>query len=186
MRWRSISLRYIRHDDLPALLRWRNSEVFREFCTKRRTILTEEQFARELDQDFRRDRHVQVVVESQKSELLGTLYSYDYSPEDGYLFITTYIDEPRKHPTAGPIAFSLFCRELFERWLLFKIYVDVYEKNKSVVEQLLRGGAEQEGHFRGHRKVGDERGDALRFAIYREVLERCAQFSRRASVARIE
>jgi RimJ/RimL family protein N-acetyltransferase len=139
--------------------------------------LTEEEFAGELDQDFRRDRHSQVIVESNEGYPLGTMYSYDYSPEDAYLFLTIYIEDAGKHPTVGPIAFMLFCRQLFERWQLFKIYLDVYEHNASVARQLRRAGARQEGRFRGHTKVGNQRADALRFAIYREALERSRLFS---------
>lgn len=182
-KWKkSVQLRPITRSDLHVLLKWRNSESFTRFCSKRRDRLTEVELDRELQADFARDRHRQILISAHNDQQpIGTMYSYGYSPEDGYLFVTIYLDETERHRGLGVIAFIKFCQQLFDELDLFKIYMDVYEYNTTVLRQLRRAGCAEEGRFRGHRRDGETRHDTLRFAIYRDAVRRTFVYRKQAS-----
>lgn len=166
----SVRLRWMTQRDVPLLHAWRNTAEYRNYCTRRRTLVTEEEFRQELARDFAHDRHVQVMIEAAHGEVVGTAYAYGLNYADGHVFVTIYVHEPQKHFGVGATAFALFCRDLLERMPLYKIYVDVLAYNRQVVRALRRAGAHEEGCFKEHRRVGEERFDMFRFALYRETM----------------
>ncbi len=60
---KELTIRKIRRIDEPALLNFRNDPTFIEFCTNRKYSVTLEEFSRELELDFSKDRQVQFIVE---------------------------------------------------------------------------------------------------------------------------
>ncbi len=170
-RWnRWVNLSPISEKDLPVLFSWRNSATFRKFCSKRRIEISYENFVTELRNDLRSDRLEQAVIRNRKGILVGTIFSYEYCADDGYLFVSIYLDEAERDFGYGVAAMVVFCSEMFRRYQLFKLYVDVYSHNVSVVAQLEPAGFVQEGRFLRHRREGENRCDMLRFALYRTAL----------------
>jgi RimJ/RimL family protein N-acetyltransferase len=165
---RRLILRSIEVSDLPTLWRWRNSEEFRNLCSVRRNSLSIEEFDLELGNDFARDRHEQFLILRKVDErAVGTIYSYNFSAEDGHAFVTMYIDSEHVARGYGATSFALFCRHLFLEYGLFKVYTEVYAYNEASLSVMLNGGLVEEGCFKNHRLVNGKRWNLVRLALYR-------------------
>jgi len=131
-----------------------------------------EEFDRELRYDFSRDRHEQFLIIKQSTSLpIGTIFSYNFNPTDGYTFITIYLDEKLEKKGYGALAFSLFCQYLFEIYSLHKIYIEIYSYNEYSLSTSLTGGLVEEGRFKEHRLIDGRRWDLIRFALYSNRLD---------------
>jgi len=166
---KNLSLELLDTDNSAELLPLRNSDSYILNCTRRKYTVSADGLYKELQQDFQRDKHKQALIYKRSNhELIGTVYSYGYSKEDGYLFVTTYISPRYIKRGYGVEAFLLF-----QVWLtnlisdLRKIYLDVYDFNLTSVEAIKRCGAKLEGQFHEHRFVPNYGyRDLLRFALY--------------------
>lgn len=166
---RSVHLRHCNVTDILNLFQWRNSDEFREKCSVRRNRISLDDFEKELERDFQRDRHIQMmIVRKSDGKSIGTLYSYNYKKVDGYAFITIFLPKEYQANGYGAEAIALFLHYLFNEFLLFKIYMEVYEYNDGSISCIRGAGFSQEGCFSGHRLFGGVRYDLLRYAIYKE------------------
>ncbi len=155
--------------DTPLLFAWRNTEAMRALCSCRRNTVTADEFASELAHDFSYDRHEQYLVVRCGDECpVGTIYSYNVNLEDGYAFITTFIDQQYRGKGYGVHAFLLFATHLFERFRLFKIYTETYAYNEYSLRTSRNAGLIEEGRFKGHRIHDGIRHDLYRLALYRD------------------
>lgn len=177
---RRLLLRCIKKDDLPLLHKWRNEGDFMKNCSCRQTPVSFEDFERELTKDFERDRHFQmVIIEKKSGTAIGTIYSYNFKKVDGYLFVTTFITRAYQRKGYGAEAFAAFVNHLFSSLPLFKIYLEVYEYNQGSLLAMRGAKLSEEGKFKRQRLLDGKRYNVLRFAIYREDLERFKNFLER-------
>jgi len=147
-----VVLRSLMISDTSTLLNWRNNKTFREFCSTRRNIVTEEDFFIELQNDFANDKHLLYLIEKKSNNIpIGTIFSYRYNPTDGHLYISMFLDDGYRKSVYGAESFSIFILYLFISLELFKIYTEVYSSNTQVIRALLAGGFEIEGRLIGHR-----------------------------------
>ncbi len=167
--FRNIHLKKVSEEDYSVLFGFRNSKAFISNCTNRQLCPSFDNFKTELANDFKRDRFEQFMI-LREGKVLGTIFSYNYSSQDGYLYITTYIDNPKQDRGVGAIAFSILCKHYFTSLSLFKIYVDIYSFNKASLKMFIKRKAKIEGLFYRQRLIDDTRVDVFRFAIYQEDL----------------
>lgn len=174
---RRLLLRCMEDSDLPVLYEWRNENDFLRNCSYRRVPISFEDFKRELENDFQRDRHVQVVITEKRSRMaIGTVYSHTFKKVDGYLFVTTFITKAYQRKGYGAEAFAAFVNYLFSHHAIFKVYLEVYEYNRESLLVMRGAGFSEEGRFKGHRLIDGKRYDVIRLAIYREDVERFKDF----------
>jgi RimJ/RimL family protein N-acetyltransferase len=142
----------------------------------RREAVNAEQFMAELDRDFKFDRHLQLMIcRIPDEQVVGTIYSYNLNRADGHVFITTYIDDAHRNSVFAVRALALFASYLFEEFGLYKIYCEVYSHNRACLPLFEKSGWAKEGVFIGHKKIGNDRSDLVRFtffASHREKLNR--------------
>lgn len=161
-------LRPITRDDIDQLYEWRNSLGFRLNCSSRQAQVAKEAFIKELQTDFRRDRHKQFMIVRRRGDVqVGTIYSYNLNLTDGYVFITTFLDEKYRRVGYGAFAFALFCEHLFMECGLYKVYCDVYSYNNYSIKTMLNGGFVEEGRFREQKFLDGHRYDVIRLALFK-------------------
>lgn len=151
LKTRRINLRPIEETDLMILHRWRNEPRFLNFCSVRKNLVTFEEFVNEFRYDIEHDRHLQLIIErlSDPIQIVGTLYSYSFNLIDGHCFITIYLDQKYDRRGYGVEATALFLYHLFESYPLNKIYMEVYDYNRSSWSNLEGAGFVLEGGIQG-------------------------------------
>jgi RimJ/RimL family protein N-acetyltransferase len=182
----TISQRRIVYDDIPTLLKWRNSSSFRDYCTKRKGAVTQAEFRRELQEDFWFDRCEQVLI-LVDGVPAGTAFSYRYNSLAKHVFASIFLDPQYRGRAIGLCALADFALGVFERFDLHKIYLETYSFNAGVVRLLRRLGLPLEGDFIDHCLHHGERHSLLTFAIYRarvaEILRRTKVWQRKCPVS---
>src|SRR4029077_3915555 len=149
--------------DLPLLHEWRNSETFRAYCTWRRNRVTKSEFEAELRAAFKFDRCEQMmIIHGEKP--VGTMFSYRYSPDD-YLYMSIFLSKEARGHAIGVRALALWCKELFNKLQLHKIYFEVYGSNTPVSRILCRLGLSLESDLKGHREIDGKRVDLRTYAL---------------------
>jgi len=163
--------------DLNFLFEWRNCDNFITNCTNRRFKINFPSFVKELEGDFKKDRHDQFMIERiVGGNIIGTIYSYNFQKADGYAFITLFISPENQMRGYGPEALALFINYLFKSYSLYKIYLEVYSYNYLSISSLVKGGFHLEGCFKNHRFFKGERYDLIRFSLYLEDLLKIENF----------
>lgn len=168
MNKQSMYIREITNADLPQLYIWRNNDDFLNLCTNRRNKLSFTEFGYEINKDLRCDRLVQVVAVSSTGILMGTLYAYRFNEIDCTVYLTIYFSSEFRNHGYGVKALVLFGRYLFQKFNIFKLYVEVYSYNEKVIKVLERVGFKQEGCLVKHHLRGEERYDLNILALYSE------------------
>lgn len=164
---KKLHLIQINKSHLATLFEWRNEASFINNLTNRNRLVSLSEFDLELQDDFKRDRHIQFLIIKGKDKI-GTIYSYSYNLSDKYCFISVYIKPQEAQLSYGIKAFSIFSQFLFLNFNLYKVYFDVYEYNKKMISVLDKCNFSIEGTFKNQHLVKDIRYDVLRFAFYRE------------------
>jgi RimJ/RimL family protein N-acetyltransferase len=177
---RRIYMRHICNSDLKILCQWRNSQDFRKYCSVRRNKISLPLFKKELQKDFRRDRHLQMLIFLKRTNKpIGTIYSYGLKKTDGYACVTTFLSRSYQKKGYGVEAVALFLYCLFSNYSLYKIYMDIYEYNKSSLSTIANAGFSEEGRFKEHRLYNGKRYDLFRYATYRKNLSKITKLLRR-------
>ena len=157
------------------LFQWRNNQRFINYCSTRRNEVTLSEFSKELDGDLKRDRHLQCLI-LLRDKPIGTIFAYGLNRTDGYVYVTTYIDDTQEKSGYGAEAFALFILHLFKSLELYKIYADVYSHNTHSLKCLKNAGFVEEGRFMGHRLYQNKRYDLVRLSFFRYDFQRLEQF----------
>ncbi|MEK7148386.1 MAG: GNAT family protein [Patescibacteria group bacterium] len=179
---RRIRLRPVEEKDLPTLYMWRNEFDFLSLFSPHRNIINYEKFVVEHKRDTDKSRHIQFVVESIRGNAaVGIAYSYNLSTTDGYVFLGGYIAKTSRGNGYGAIAMAMVISYLFQFFPLHKIYFEVYEYNEQSISMLQNFGFVEEGRFKGHRFYDGKRHDVLRFALYRDELDKVKSLLSRIS-----
>jgi RimJ/RimL family protein N-acetyltransferase len=164
-------VRHICDEDLDKLYVWRNSDLFCQYCSIRRNKLQDiEQFKSELKSDFSKDRHAQLIAIKRRNNIpIGTIWTYNLNLTDGYVFVTTYIDNEFQKNGYGVELFGIVVYSLFlEFQHLNKIYTEAYSYNLHSLTIMKRFGFLEEGVFKEHRLVDGNRYDLHRLSFYRQ------------------
>lgn len=159
----------ISEEHIPTLYEWRNSSSFLSNCTSREPILSVDEFVKELQNDFKIDRHQQFLIEY-KTDLIGTIYTYSYNDYDKYCFSTVYINNEYANKSFGIKSFVLLAKKLFDSADLYKLYFDIYEYNRQMLSVIDRYNFSKEGVFRKQHLKNGIRYDVYRFAFYKKDL----------------
>ena len=168
-----ITLSPVEESDLPILCKWRNEFRFLELVSPRRNLLNSADFAREHKREFEGNRHLQfMVILKDGNAPIGTIYSFSLNQIDGYVFINTYIDEKHERMGYGAEAVTLMVCYLFKFYPIHKIYFEAFAYNKLSLSTLQSAGFIEEGRFKEHRFLNGVRYDVVRFAAYRNSLEK--------------
>lgn len=169
-----IRLRRVEEGDYLVLFAWRNNAKFLSHFSAHRTPVSYEQFLAEFKRESKKDRHLQFIVELVSDiRPIGIIYTFNYNRTDGYVFLNTFIIEEFETVGHGAVATIILLFYLFDFIpSLHKIYFDVFEYNTLSMSTLRNAGFDEEGRFKGHRLQGTSRYDVLRFAAYRNNLDR--------------
>lgn len=162
-----LSLTEFTEKDIPVLYAWRNTEDYIENCTNRAPLQTIEEFRLEMERDFARSRHLQMMIRKKSEDApSGTIYSYHYNEVDQYAYITVYVTPEYRNSGIGLNAFFHFGMYLFNELGLYKIYFDVYEYNQRMLDILDQFNFGLEGVLKKQHLLNGQRYDIFRYAIY--------------------
>lgn len=174
----SLELHGLQEEHLPILFLWRNSDDFMGLCSTRRNTVSLDEFQKELQSDFSRDRHLQFMI-VRKNEYIGTLYSYNLNQTDGHAFVTIFIAEAWRDKGYGAEAMVIFLEHLFREYELHKVYTEAYSYNLESLHALVSGKFVEEGKFQGHRLYQGKRHDLIRMAFFRSQVKDFSQLVKR-------
>ena len=168
-----IRLRPIEEKDLSTLYVWRNEHDFISLFSPHRNVINYEKFIVEHKRDTDKSRHMQFIAESVRRKVsIGMTYSYDISLTDGYVFLGGYTPRAFRRNGYGAIGMSMVILYLFRFFPLHKIYFEVFEYNVPSISMLQNFGFVKEGRFKGHRFYDGKYHDVLRFALYRNKMDK--------------
>ena len=108
------------------------------------------------------------VVESDKEELIGIVYSYDHRMQDGHCKMTTYITQKWRHIGLGSMVGLDFIGFLFRFYPYRRINCDVYRYNIESFESLKQAGFEVTGHVKEYRYFNGKYHDLMLLTMSRE------------------
>lgn len=170
---RRIRLRPVEDKDLPTLYVWRNEFDFLSLFSPHRNTINYEKFVIEHKRDTDKSRHLQFIAESvSRNVAVGMTYSYDLSLTDGYVFLGGYVASASRRSGCGAIGMAMVISYLFKFFPLNKIYFEVFAYNGPSISMLQNFGFVEEGRFKGHRFYDGKYHDVLRFALYRDKLDK--------------
>jgi RimJ/RimL family protein N-acetyltransferase len=167
-------------ENLSELLPFRNGVDFIQTCINNNSTVTLDEWKKELEDDFRRGRHRQLLLRH-NGITVGTIWTYNFTESDGYIFISLFLASSHRRRGLGSYVTSIVLFHLFDLYpCLFKIYCDVYGHNHQAMQALESAGFCCEGRFRNQRSLADRRVDVLRYALYRTDLAHLEVIRRRA------
>lgn len=108
------------------------------------------------------------MVQNQKGENMGFVFSYDYSPLDRHAHFSIYICPEYRNLGVGPEASILFADILFTQLDLQRLYSSVYEYNEPSLLCNQNARFPLEGRLKENRYYEGKFWDLFIFAIPRE------------------
>ncbi len=112
---------------LPTLLRWRNTPEWRARMSWRRHTVTEDEFCREMQDDFDFDRVFQGIVIHHSGAYVGTGILYRQS--HGYVFGSVYIDPLYRKGSAPYACLYYLLQHAFEILSVSEVRFETYTIN---------------------------------------------------------
>lgn len=173
---RSIQLRTIGQDDIGLLVDWRNDPSSLHLWSSRRALVTQPEAHEEAWQDLQKDKHVWLMAENTRHQVVGMVYSYNAQFVDQHCFTTTCVANEYRSRGYGPEMQALFLNYLFTYFNFRKVYCEVYGYNELSRHTIETFGFVQEGHFPEHRYYDGGWHSLIRYAIYRGDLDRIRAF----------
>lgn len=170
METKALNIHPISEDNCIILYEWRNSEIFRKFCSTRRATVEFKDFIEELKSDFERDRDEQYIAFRKRDKKpVGTIWVYNMNLIDGHCFITTFVDHKYLRLGYGVEMFAALMNYLFvSQPNLNKLYTEAYSYNKHSISIMKKFGFFEEGIFPEHRLLNSQRYSLYRLAFYRK------------------
>ncbi len=163
----NINFKPLQYNNIYDLEKIRRNNIYTTYVD--RGILTTTSitaFIAELQWQFLTSRDLQFVI-YKDSKPVGTIFGYDHSSVDKHMVFSLYLDKSAYG--SGVRATLMFLQFVFDKYNLEKIYTDVYDTNKHVVNMWQKIGAHQEGYAPRHRISDDENWIGLyRFALYKD------------------
>ena len=165
--FRGIALRQVTEDDMPFLFRlFADPERCHLWMCGRR-VYDERGFHQAWSGCTTDLMAAKFIVES-GGRPVGLVFDYDRMLEDQYTKVTALLEEESTGHGGGVIATALLVGWLFQSFPFRKIYMDVYDYNRTVVRMLRKLGLAEEGLLKGNRFWNGTWWDLHMFALYRE------------------
>lgn len=142
----------------------------------RRTIVPHETALQEIEHDLGHDKHVWLMAENHQGKIVGMVYSYNAQFVDEHCFSSTYVDAPFRGIGHGPEIQAMFLNYLFTYFNFRKVYYDVYSYNTMSNSTIRTFGLKEEGIFIQHRYFDGKWHNLMRYAVFREDIERIRAF----------
>ncbi|MDP3763995.1 MAG: GNAT family protein [bacterium] len=178
-----ILLKPVEESDYPILYKWRNEFRFLSLFSAKREVISFENFTKEIKREFERNRHLQFIIERKDKNIpVGTIFSFNFSQVDGYIFINVYIDSEQESRGYGVEAIVLFVHYIFTFLPVHKVCFEIFGYNVlslSTMQNGKRYGFCEEGRFKEHRFFNGSYHDVFRFAIYRDSLDKIINLLKR-------
>lgn len=102
------------------------------------------------------------------NEIIGFIYSYNYSANDGTLYITEYVERQKRGGTYGIEACLVFLEYLFKRFSIRKIYCVAYEYNKISTKIMEEAGFTLEGKLIENKYLNNQYYDEYIYSLKRQ------------------
>lgn len=150
---------------MSILFKWRNELSFISMCTSRNQLHSIEAFDKELSFDFQKDRHLQFLICLNQIPI-GTIFTYSYNEIDKYAFVSVFIEDRYANKSYGIKAFLILCKQLFEQFKLYKVYIDIYDYNGKMLSVMTKCKFSLEGVFKDQHLYNNKRYDVRRYALY--------------------
>lgn len=172
-RW--VRLRPPRQEDLDTLYEWRNDPTTLHLWSRRRRLVSPQEFAEELrsEQDY---ECLKLIVENNTKGPVGLVIATNLSIQDRHAYIGTYIRPDLRNRGYGVEATALFLRYLFAYFGLIKVYATVYEYNHLSRRTLESAGFQLEGTFPLDREWNGRWWTVYHYAFYHQELPRLDAF----------
>lgn len=176
-----LRLRPVTVSDNAILYKWRNDHDYLQMVSPRRTVINFDKFLDEQKRAFEGDRHMQFIIERRNvtCEPVGTIYTFSFNLTDGFVFMNMFIDSPFRRRGYGPEASTILTCYLFDFFPLYKVCYEAFGYNKPSLSVMKTACLNMEGVFKGHRFFGGERHDVVRFATYRDSLEKIRDLNKK-------
>lgn len=108
------------------------------------------------------------MIQDEKHNNLGFLYSYNYKPVDQHICFSVYVSPEYRHLGAGIEASLLFANTLFMGQNLRKLYSYVYGYNEESLKCNRKAGFIEEGCLKEDRYFNGRFWDTFIFSISKE------------------
>ena len=153
--------------DLDLLFKWRNDFSGLFLWMPEKYPVSREEFIDEMKRRYQKGEHTRFMI-NVGDKTVGTIFSYDYSLVNGWLYVATYIQPEHQANGFGAIAWGLFAEYLFSYWPIRKIYCNVYEFNHMSLSTQKSGGLEEEARLSKHIHWNGEYHDCFTMSLTRE------------------
>lgn len=115
------------------------------------SITSFESFEHRFVEDLKCFYHVFFVVQNEKEENIGFVYSYDYRVTDGHCSIVVYVDKEYQTTGTGIEASMRFMDYLYKVYPINKIYTYIYQYNDQSLLCNRQAGFIEEGCLKSYR-----------------------------------
>jgi RimJ/RimL family protein N-acetyltransferase len=129
METKRIRLREVKNSDLPTLFTWRNSEKFRFLFHHNENIITYDDFCEEFKMDSFVRKFQFIIEKISNNEPIGLTFVHSFSKISNDCFLNIFLKEDFERKGYGVDTFILFCRFLFDKVAIKKIYTEVFAYN---------------------------------------------------------
>jgi RimJ/RimL family protein N-acetyltransferase len=169
--------------DLSLLWEWRNNlDEVALWCPRRHPVSRQE-FQREWEALESSSTHIRMMI-TRHDRVVGSIFSYNYNPLHGWVYVTTYTVRSARGIGVGPVAWGLFVEYLFDLLPLRKVYCEVYGFNPLSLKTMINAGLAVEATIPNHLYWQGQYHELILLALYREDVGRVRQFlQRRRSIA---
>ena len=178
-----IILKPIEEADYSILYKWRNEFRFLSLFSAKRETISLGDFTKEIKREFERNRHLQFIIRRKDKDIpIGTMFSFNFNPIDGYVFVNVYIDSEEENKGYGVEAIVLFVHYLFIFLPIRKVCFEIFSYNNLSLSTMQNGskyGFCEEGRFREHRFFNGNYYDVFRFAIHRNSIDKITKIGQR-------
>jgi len=113
--------------------------------------------------------HEYMIIKNVNSnEIIGFIYSYNYSANDGTLYITEYIKRQKRGGVYGIEACLIFLEYLLNKYSIRKIYCMAYSYNEASIRILESAGFKLEGKLSQNKFLMGKYYDELIYSLDRD------------------
>jgi RimJ/RimL family protein N-acetyltransferase len=132
---KSIYLRTPTGEDIPELLKWRNSEDYYLCSIFNKETVSEKRFIAEMIHEFKTIKEEQfMIVVSKTEESIGTIWAYDYSEQLKHITIAMYLDNNNRNYLKAVETYLLMINYYFTEKGIDEIKHEVFKQNTFTVD----------------------------------------------------
>ena len=172
IKWKSIELIELRNDAkedyFGFLYSCYNDCETKHLVDNAINIKTERELIKDFQKKLIYKYHRFMIIKNMNLGMpIGYIYSYKYSPNDGTLYTTMYLNKESRNKIYGVEAAILFYEYLFNKYSIRKIYCCAYSYNKASISLLKNAGFKPEGNLKKSKFYDGIYYDTYIFALYK-------------------